>query len=45
VDVSNCPKAFKRELTTVEHEDFIFDIRSYECEHENADFNKHHKHR
>jgi hypothetical protein len=28
VDVTDGPKAFKRELKTVEHDDFIFDIRS-----------------
>jgi hypothetical protein len=39
VDVLDGPKAFKRELKTVEHEDFIFDIRSYEHDHENADLN------
>jgi uncharacterized membrane protein YgcG len=39
VDVSDGPKAFKRELKTVEHEDFIFDVRSYEREHPTADLN------
>jgi hypothetical protein len=39
VNVSDGPKAFKRELKTVEHEDFIFDVRSYECDNENADLN------
>jgi hypothetical protein len=28
VDVSDGPKTFKRELKTVEHDDFIFDVRS-----------------
>jgi hypothetical protein len=39
VDVSDGPKAFKRELKTVEHEDFIFDVRSYERENASADLN------
>jgi hypothetical protein len=39
VDISDGPKAFKRELKTVEHEDFIFDVRSYECENQTADLN------
>jgi hypothetical protein len=39
VDVSDGPKAFKRELKTVEHEDFIFDVRSYEREHPAAYLN------
>ena len=39
VDVSDGPKAFKRELKTVEHEDFIFDVRSYERENSAADLN------
>jgi uncharacterized membrane protein YgcG len=39
VDVSDGPKAFKRELKTVEHEDFIFDVRSYEREHPTAELN------
>jgi hypothetical protein len=33
VDITDGPKAFKCELKTVEHEDFIFDVRSYEREH------------
>jgi hypothetical protein len=39
VDLSDGPKAFKRELKTVEHGDFIFEVRSYERDHENADLN------
>jgi uncharacterized membrane protein YgcG len=39
VDVSDGPKAFKCELKMVEHEDFIFDVHLYECDHENADLN------
>jgi hypothetical protein len=39
VDVSDGPKAFKRELKTVGHEDFILDVRSYEREHPTADLN------
>jgi hypothetical protein len=39
VDVSDGPKAFKRELKTAEHEDFIFDVRSSEREHPSADLN------
>jgi hypothetical protein len=33
------PKAFKLELKTVEHEDFIFDICLYEGDNKNADLN------
>jgi hypothetical protein len=39
VALSDGPKAFKREVKTVEHEDFIFDVRSYEHENPNADLN------
>jgi hypothetical protein len=37
VDVSDGPKAFKQELKTVEHDDFIFDVRSYERDNPTAD--------
>jgi hypothetical protein len=39
VNISDGPKAFKRELKTVEHKDFIFDVRSYERENAAADLN------
>jgi hypothetical protein len=39
VDVSDGPKAFKQELKTVQHEDFIFNVRSSESEHPSADLN------
>jgi hypothetical protein len=39
VDMSDGPKAFKRELRRFEHEDFFFDVHSYEREHENTDLN------
>jgi hypothetical protein len=39
VDVSDGPKAFKRELKTVEHDDFIFDVHSYERDNPAADLN------
>jgi hypothetical protein len=39
VDVSDGPKAFKRKLKTVKHEDFIFDVCLYECRHPSADLN------
>jgi uncharacterized membrane protein YgcG len=39
MDVSDGPKAFKREIKTVNHEDFIFDVRSYKREHPSADLN------
>jgi hypothetical protein len=39
VDVSDGPKAFKRELKTVEHDDFIFDVRLYEHNNPTADLN------
>jgi hypothetical protein len=39
VDVSDGPKGFKRELKTVEHDDFIFDVRSYERDNPTADLN------
>jgi hypothetical protein len=39
VNVSDGLKAFKRELKTVEHEDFIFNARSYEHEHPSVDLN------
>jgi hypothetical protein len=38
VDVSDGPKAFKRELKSVDHDDFIFDIGSYERNNPTADF-------
>jgi hypothetical protein len=39
VEISDGPKAFKHELKMVEHEDFIFDVHSYECENPNANLN------
>jgi uncharacterized membrane protein YgcG len=39
VDVTDGPKAFKRELKTVEHDDFIFDICLYEHNNPTADLN------
>jgi uncharacterized membrane protein YgcG len=39
VDVTDGPKAFKRELKTVDHDDFLFDVRSYERANPTADLN------